>query len=120
MDARSASKRKQTATLSNKRNFVTFIDKKLRYCAVFLLRSKSEVLDKFVQLVRLAETQIGRRIKVLHSDNGDNYVSNKFAAFCHDQVIVQQFTPQLSEVGEQMSQTLVESARCMIEHARLS
>ena len=75
----------QTSTFSNKSYFVTFIDHKSRYCAVFLLRSKSKVLEKFVQLVKFAETQTGRRIKVIRSDNGGEYVSNKFAAFCREQ-----------------------------------
>ncbi|KAF1332536.1 Integrase catalytic core protein, partial [Globisporangium splendens] len=114
----------QTATFSDKRYFVTFIDDKSRFCVVFLLRSKSEVLDKFVQFVKFAETQTGRRVKVLRSDNGGEYVSNKFAAFCRNRGIVQQFTPpytpQLNGVAERMNRMLVESARCMIEHAGLS
>ncbi|TYZ67568.1 hypothetical protein PybrP1_000198, partial [[Pythium] brassicae (nom. inval.)] len=114
----------QTTTFSDKRYFVTFIDDKSRFCVVFLLRSKSEVLDKFVQFVKFAETQTGRRVKVLRSDNGGEYVSSKFAAFCSNQGIVQQFTPpytpQLNGVAERMNRTLVESARCMIEHAGLS
>ncbi|KAF1325883.1 Integrase catalytic core protein, partial [Globisporangium splendens] len=110
----------QTATFNDKRCFVTFIDDKSRFCVVFLLRSKSEVLDKFVQFVKLAETQIGRRVKMLRSDNGGEYVSNKFAAFCRDRDIVQQFTPQLNGVAERMNRTLVECARCMVEHAGLS
>ena len=114
----------QTATVSNKRFFVTFIDDKSRYCAVFLLRSKSALLDKFVQFVKFAETQTGRRIKLIRSDNGGDDVPNKFAAFCQDQGIVQLFrppyTPQLNEVAERMNRTLVECARCMIEHAGLS
>ena len=44
----------QTATFSNKRYFATFIDDKSRFCVVFLLRSKSEVLEKFVQFVKFA------------------------------------------------------------------
>jgi len=114
----------QTTTFSDKRYFVTFIDDKSRFCVVFLLRSKSEVLDKFVQFIKFAETQTGRRVKVLRSDNGGEYVSSKFAAFCSNQGIVQQFTPpytpQLNGVAERMNRTLVESARCMIEHAGLS
>ncbi|KAF1328946.1 Gag-pol polyprotein, partial [Globisporangium splendens] len=114
----------QTSTFSDKRYFVTFIDDKSRFCVVFLLRSKSEALDKFVQFVKFAETQTGRRVKVLRSDNGGEYVSNKFAAFCRDRGIVQQFTPpytpQLNGVAERMNRTLVESARCMLEHAGLS
>ena len=42
-------------------------------------------MDKFVQFVKFVEIQTGRRIKVLRSDNGGEYVSNKFAAFCREQ-----------------------------------
>ena len=114
----------QTPTFASKRYFVTFIDDKSRFCVVFLMRSKSEVLDKFVQFVKFAETQTGSRVKVLRSDNGGEYASNKFAAYCRNQGIVQQFTPpytpQLNGVAERMNRTLVESARCMIEYAGLS
>lgn len=85
----------QTAIFSDKRYLVTFIDDKSRFCVVFLLCSKSEVLDKFIQFVKFAETQTGRRVRVLRSDNGDEYVSNKFAAFCRSKGIVQEFTPHL-------------------------
>ena len=44
----------KTVTFSNNRYFVTFIDDKSRFCVVFLLRSKSELLDKFVQFVKFA------------------------------------------------------------------
>uniref|UniRef100_A0AAV1UQ06 Integrase catalytic domain-containing protein n=1 Tax=Peronospora matthiolae TaxID=2874970 RepID=A0AAV1UQ06_9STRA len=114
----------QTSTFSNKRYFVTFIDDKSRFCTVYLIHSKSEVLDKFMQFTKFAETHTGRRIKMLRSDNGGEYVSNKFAAFCRNKGIIQQFTPpytpQLNGVAERMNRTLVESARCMIEHAGLS
>jgi transposase InsO family protein len=111
----------KTATFSDKRYFVTFIDDKSRFCVVFLLRSKSEVFDKFVQFVKFAETQTGKRVKVLRSDNGGEYVSNKFGSFCRDRGIVQQFTPpytpQLNGVAERMNRTLIESARYMLEYA---
>ncbi|KAF1316242.1 Integrase catalytic core protein, partial [Globisporangium splendens] len=98
----------QTATFSDKRYFVTFIDDKSRFCV----------------FVKFAETQTGKRVKVLRSDNGGEYASSKFAAFCRDRGIVQKFTPpytpQLNGVAERMNRTLVESARCMIEHAGLS
>ena len=57
----------QKATFSSKRYFATFIDDKCRFCVVFLLRSKSEVLDKFVQFVKFAETQTGKRVKVIQA-----------------------------------------------------
>jgi hypothetical protein len=84
---------------------------------------KSEVADKFVHFLNWAETQTGRRVKVLRCDNGGQYKSSKMSKICHDRGIVQQFTPpytpQLNGVAERMNRTLVECARCMLEHAKL-
>ena len=57
-----------TAPFSGKRYYVMFIDYKSRFCAAYLLQSKSEVLDKFMQFDNFAQTQIGHCIKVLRSD----------------------------------------------------
>ena len=114
----------QTSTFSGKRYFVTFIDDKSRYCVVYLIKSKSEVVDKFANFVAFAEKQTGKRVKSLRSDNGGEYASAKMAKFCSDQGIVLKYTPpytpQLNGVAERMNRTLVECARCMLEHAGLA
>ena len=60
---------------------------------------------------------------MLHCDNGGEYKSVKMAKICADRIIVQQFTlpytPQLNGVAERMNRTLVECARCMLEHAKM-
>ena len=114
----------QTPTFSGKRYFVTFIDDKSHFCKVYLLSNKSEVPAKFADFVAFAETQTGKRIKTIRSDNGGEYTSRDMAKFCSDRGIVQTFTPpytpQLNGVAERMNRTLVECARCMIKHAGLS
>ncbi|KAH7460370.1 Retrovirus-related Pol polyprotein from transposon TNT 1-94 [Phytophthora ramorum] len=113
----------QTPTFGGKRYFVTFIDDKSHFCVVYLLRNKSEVAAKFAEFVAFAETQTGKRVKTLRSDNGGEYTSGAMAKFCADHGIVQKFTPpytpQLNGVAERMNRTLVECARCMLEHAGL-
>ncbi|KAG3215583.1 Retrovirus-related Pol polyprotein from transposon TNT 1-94 [Phytophthora cactorum] len=110
----------QTPTFGGKRYFVTFIDDKSHFCVVYLLRNKSEVAAKFAEFVVFAETQTGKRVKTLRSDNGGEYTSSTMAKFCSDRGIVQKFTPpytpQLNGVAERMNRTLVECARCMLEH----
>ena len=63
-------------------------------------------------------------MKILRSDNGGEYTSNQFKMFCNDKCIIPQltppYTPQLNGVAERMNRTLVESARCMMEHFKLS
>uniref|UniRef100_A0AAV1V8E2 Integrase catalytic domain-containing protein n=1 Tax=Peronospora matthiolae TaxID=2874970 RepID=A0AAV1V8E2_9STRA len=111
------------ATFSGKRYFVTFIDDKSRYCVVYLLKSKSEVAAKFMEYAAMVETQTGKRAKYLQIDNGGDYKSDKLARFCAERVIQQSFThpytPQLNGVAERINRTLVECARCMVEHAVL-
>ena len=111
-------------TKSNgKRCFVTFINDKSRYCVVYLLKSRSEVAEKFMIFVALAETQTEKRVKYLQSDNGGKYNSDKLARFCAELGIQQKFTPpytsQLNGVAERMNRTLLECARCMMKHAVL-
>ncbi|KAG2758638.1 hypothetical protein Pcac1_g29249 [Phytophthora cactorum] len=41
----------------------------------------------------MAETQTGKRVKTLRSDNGGEYTSGAMAKFCKDRGIEQKFTP---------------------------
>ncbi|KAG3044231.1 hypothetical protein PI125_g27222 [Phytophthora idaei] len=113
----------QTSTFSGKRYFVTFIDEYSHFCVVYLLRNKSEVADKFAGFVALAETQTGKVVETLRSDNGGGYTSGEMAKFCKRHGIHQKFTPPYTPksngVAERMNRTLVECARCMLEHAGL-
>ncbi|KAL8090653.1 hypothetical protein AgCh_039909 [Apium graveolens] len=54
------------------RYFITFIDDCSRYCYVYLLKHKNEALDKFIMYKNEAETQIGKVLKRLRSDRGDD------------------------------------------------
>uniref|UniRef100_H3H8N2 Integrase catalytic domain-containing protein n=1 Tax=Phytophthora ramorum TaxID=164328 RepID=H3H8N2_PHYRM len=63
----------QTPTFGGKRYFVTFIDDKSHFCVVYLLRNKSEVAAKFAEFVAFAETQTGKRVQTLRSDNGGDH-----------------------------------------------
>ena len=58
---------------SGKRYFVTFIADKSRYCVVYQIKNKSEVIDKFSNFVAFAEKQTGKRVKPLRCDNGGEY-----------------------------------------------
>jgi len=63
------------------RYFVTFIDDKTRWCEIYFLKQKSEVIEKFKEYMHLVENQTGRNIKTLRTDNGKEYVNNEFSTF---------------------------------------
>ena len=64
----------------------------------FFIKKKSDVLEKFIELKALIENASGKKIKILRSDNGGEYISNDFLHICSESGIQIQhsipYTPQ--------------------------
>ena len=45
---------------------------------IYILKSKDQVFQKFVEWKALAEKSSGQKLKTLHTDNGREYTSAKF------------------------------------------
>ena len=115
------------------RYFVTFIDDFSRYPTVYMMKQKSEVLEKFGQFVNLVENRTGLKVERLHieesetvkrlrSDNGGEYFSKDFDKFCNSRGIQREptipYSPQQNRFAERMNRTLLETARSMLHHAK--
>ena len=124
-------------SVGGSRYFVTFVDDYSRYVTVFMIKSKSEAFDKFVDFVIMSENkfgvkvqdfelegELGLKLKKFRSDGGGEYISNRFLEFCNWRGIEKQitvpYTPQQNGVAERMNRTLVEMARSMLHHANCS
>ncbi|CAL8989595.1 unnamed protein product, partial [Prunus brigantina] len=92
--------------------FVSFVDDFSRRIWVYTMKRKDEVLKIFLKWKKMIETQSGRKIKTLRSDNGGEYKSDPFLKVCQDEGIVRHFTvretPQQNGVAERMNRTLLE------------
>jgi len=51
------------------------------------MRKKDETFSKFVEFKALVEKQTGKKVKVLRSVNGGEYVLNVFKNLCAKEVI---------------------------------
>ena len=128
----------QVDSMGGSRYMLTFIDDFSRYCTVYLIKSKDEVLTKFKEYVTLVENQTGHKVKtfvtvvnnktglkvkILRSDNGGEYTSKAFASFCAAKGIIDQFinpySPEQNGIAERLNRTIVKSARSMLLHASL-
>ncbi len=114
----------KTASLKGAKYFLSFIDDFSRVVFVYFLRYKSEAYEKFKEFEALVTNMTGKTIKMIRTDNGGEFTSKNFESFLkakgiHHQLTVP-YTPQQNGVAERMNRTLVESARCMIKHAKLS
>jgi len=62
---------------------VTFIDDFSRYVWVYFLKKKLGVLDKFKSFREKIESEIGKKIKCLCTDNREEYTLDEFSDFMY-------------------------------------
>ena len=109
---------KSHITYGGNQYYITFIDDYTRYAYVYLMKTKDEAFDKFKIYKAEIETQLGVKIKILHSDRGGEYFSNEFTLFRKQQGIIHQctapYTPQQNGVAERKNRTLVEMVNAML------
>ncbi|WCJ31560.1 Transposon Ty2-LR1 Gag-Pol polyprotein [Euphorbia peplus] len=103
--------------------FITFTDDYSRFGYVYLMRHKSETLQKFKDFKNEVENQLGKKIKALRSDRGGEYLSQEFDEFLSECGIVSQLTPpgtpQWNGVSERRNRTLLDMVRSMMSQANL-
>ena len=122
----------QVPSIGGNRYFVTFTDDFSRYTTVYFMKNKSEVFSMFKEYANLVENKTGCKIKKLNfwstvksvrSDNGGEYLSKAFHAFCVEKGISHQltnpYTPEQNGVSERLNRTIVESVRSMLIHSNL-
>lgn len=56
------------------------------------MKNKTEVADIFYEFKNWVENQCGRKLQILRSDNGTEYISKEFNKFCDDASIEHQLT----------------------------
>ncbi|CAM8901857.1 unnamed protein product [Rhodiola kirilowii] len=110
-----------TETLSGAVYFLTIVDDKSKGVWIYLMKRKSEVADLLIQFFALVNTQFERKIKVLRSDNGGEFFSQKLVQFLSSKGCVHQtscaYTPQQNGVVERKHRHILNVARALRLHA---
>jgi transposase InsO family protein len=107
-----------TTSLQGSRYFVVFTDDHSRKSWVFFLKSKAETFSKFCYLKSIVERETGKKISMLRTDRGGEFMSQEFRNFCNKHGIryqlTQALTPEQNGVAERCNRTIVERARSMV------
>lgn len=107
-----------TDSLGGSRYFLTFIDDHSRRIYVYFLKGKDEVFMKFKIFKEMIERQTSRKIKVIRSDNGREFVNGQFNEYLEKNGIIREltvpYTPQQNGVAERANRTIVEMSRAML------
>ncbi|MCO5590655.1 hypothetical protein L7F22_044628 [Adiantum nelumboides] len=112
-------------SLSHNHYFITFIDDFTRFSMVSFLKDKTSatVLQQFRTYQKLADNHLERSIQTLQTDNGGEYTSQAFKAYCAQQGIRHNLTvphtPQQNGLAERKNRSLMNSARSMLRIACL-
>lgn len=94
----------ENESLAGSRYYVTFIDDYTRYCCIYFIKNKSEVLDKFKEYKNNVEKFLKTSIQSLQTDNGTEYRNRAFDEYLKDHGISRRlsapYTPQQNGVSE--------------------
>jgi len=106
------------------RYMLLFIDDSPRHTDEYILKYKSERLEKFKEWKALREKKSGKQVKRFHTDGGGEYTSKKFAEYLKSEGILKEtttpYTPQSNGVIERAKRRIMERVRCMLDDAGLS
>ncbi|KAH9802834.1 retrovirus-related pol polyprotein from transposon RE1 [Citrus sinensis] len=90
---------------------------------IFLMKSKDEVNSLFQRFHKMVTTQFQTQIRVLHTDNGGEYMSTAIQQFLKSQGSVHQTTcvgtPQQNGVAERKNRHLLEVVRASLIQAHM-
>ncbi|CAI5963549.1 unnamed protein product [Closterium sp. NIES-64] len=113
--------------LGHERYFLLVVDDYSRYTTVFPLRSKGDVTEVLIDLIRPARLQLRRSfgsdfpVLRLHSDRGGDFSSGLLRAYCRARGIRQTFTlpdsPQQNGIAERRIGMVMDVARTSMMHA---
>lgn len=120
----------QTQTWGGGRYTVLFIDDKSRFVFANILAAKSQVFETYkdweLETTTELSARFGRTFSVanLRTDPGGEYMSKAFDTHLTERGTRHQLsivnTPQQNGVAERMNRTIIEMARCLLQHAGLS
>ena len=120
-------------TYNNYKYFITFLDKRSRYLEVKLLKTKDEAYEAFIEFKTIAENQANsnsnntntnKRIKVLSTDNGTEYINKRFKIALNKAGIIHQtscpYTPEQNGFIERINRTLMNKVRSLLLNSNLN
>jgi transposase InsO family protein len=101
-----------------------FIDDTTRHTDEYILKYKSEALEKIKEWKALRKKESGKQVKRFRTDGGGEYTSKKFAEYLKSEGILKEmtmpYTHQSNGVVEWANCTIMERVRCMLDNAGLS
>lgn len=102
---------------------VSCIDDHSRFAQVYFVTMKSEASGKLMDYLEFWQAHKELLIKIIRSDNGGEYLSKVFIAYCLKHGIKQELTiagtPQQNGVAERFNRTTMNAARALLSKSQM-
>jgi transposase InsO family protein len=99
--------------------YVSFIDDASRKKRIYFMKTMDEVFSMYQEFIALVDNYIGKKMKVLRSNNGREYTSKEFDSFCIEAEIKRELTmpynQQQNGVAKRKYGSIVEIAKAMVQ-----
>lgn len=110
-------------SLGKARYFITFTDLYSGFCEVFTLRSKCQAATVTKQYIEQMTNLTGKKLKILRSDRGTEYLNDALQSYLRDQGIKFQCTTgyasQQNGAAERQNRTLMDATRTLLADSKL-
>src|SRR6266850_5910881 len=110
-------------TKGGRKYYITFTDDAMRFTHLYLLRAKSEAFEAYKKYEAWCLTQKNTKIKVLHSDQGGEYLDTEFRAYLAKQGTTQKLTvhhtPAHNGVAKHRNRTIIERVHALLHGSGL-
>lgn len=110
-------------TAAGNKYFLLLVDDYSRSMWIYLLKTKNEAFGTFKKFRALVEDGKERKIKVLRTDRGGEFLSKEFSQYCEEAGIVRHYTnpytPQQNGVVERRNRTVMGMARSLLKEKEM-
>ncbi len=88
-----------------------------------LSADKEKMRGQLMETVTMLERQSGKKVRMIRSDNGSEFVNSMVERFCKERGTIQQttvpYTPEQNRIAERAIAIYFEMVRCMLHSARM-
>jgi transposase InsO family protein len=103
---------------SGYRWYVIFVDDFSHMTWLYLLKTKEQVKEIFKIFINMIRTQFEKKLKVIRSDNGTEYINHDLQTYFQNEGIVHETscvgTPQQNGVAERKNRHILEITRALL------
>ena len=104
--------------------YLTFVDDYSRKTWIYFVKGKDEVFNKFKEFKALVENLFKKKIKILRSDNGGEFIGREFKNLCKEAGIKRELTspyiPQQNGVAKRKNRSIMKAMKAMIHDQYIS